>query len=109
MALLSAINCLAPSAGDSRPKPTCSLTRRSSVADIISLMKRAPGLEAVLRSNPVPKLVAVGEHDLWPLDLHRAFATAIGATLAVYPTGHSPCETSPHQLVRDLLALYSRS
>src|SRR5580704_9092371 len=32
MALLSAINCLAPSAGDSRPKPTCSLTRRSSVA-----------------------------------------------------------------------------
>jgi pimeloyl-ACP methyl ester carboxylesterase len=85
------------------------LTRRSSVADIISLMKRAPDLDAVLRSSPIPKLVAVGEHDLWPLDLHRAFATAIDATIAVYPTGHSPCETSPHQLVRDLLALYSRS
>jgi pimeloyl-ACP methyl ester carboxylesterase len=85
------------------------LTRRSSVADIISLMKRAPNLDAELRANPIPKLVAVGEHDLWPLDLHRAFATAIDATLAVYPTGHSPCETSPHQLVRDLLALYSRS
>jgi pimeloyl-ACP methyl ester carboxylesterase len=85
------------------------LTRRSSVADIISLMKHAPDLDAVLRSNPVPKLVAVGEHDLWPLDLHREFAISIGATLAVYPTGHSPCETSPHQLVRDLLALYSRS
>src|ERR1700738_3593372 len=29
-ALLSATNCLAPSAGVRRPKPTCSLTRRSS-------------------------------------------------------------------------------
>jgi pimeloyl-ACP methyl ester carboxylesterase len=85
------------------------LTRRSSVADIISLMKRAPDLDTVLLSSPIPKLVAVGEHDLWPLALHRAFANTIGATLAVYPTGHSPCETSPHQLVRDLLALYSRS
>jgi pimeloyl-ACP methyl ester carboxylesterase len=85
------------------------LTRRSSVADIISLMKRAPDLDAALRSSPIPKLVAVGEHDLWPLGLHRAFANAIDATLAVYPTGHSPCETSPNQLVRDLLALYSRS
>jgi pimeloyl-ACP methyl ester carboxylesterase len=85
------------------------LTRRSSVADIISLMKHAPDLDAMLLANPIPKLVAVGEHDLWPLQLHREFATAIGATLAVYPTGHSPCETSPHQLVRDLLELYSRS
>jgi pimeloyl-ACP methyl ester carboxylesterase len=85
------------------------LTRRSSVADIISLMKRAPDLERTLAANAIPKLVAVGEHDLWPVELHRAFATAIGATLAVYPTGHSPCETSPHQLVRDLLALYARS
>jgi pimeloyl-ACP methyl ester carboxylesterase len=84
-------------------------TRRRSVADIISLMKRAPDLDAQLAASPIPKLVAVGEHDLWPLELHREFATSIGATLAVYPTGHSPCETSPHQLVRDLFALYDRA
>jgi pimeloyl-ACP methyl ester carboxylesterase len=81
-------------------------TRRRSVADIISLMKRAPDLDAELAASTIPKLVAVGEHDLWPVELHREFASSIGATLAVYPTGHSPCETSPHQLVRDLLALY---
>jgi pimeloyl-ACP methyl ester carboxylesterase len=85
------------------------VTRRRSVADIISLMKRAPDLDAAIAATPIPKLVAVGEHDLWPVELHRNFAIAIGATLAVYPTGHSPCETSPHQLVRDLLELYSRA
>lgn len=82
-------------------------TRRSSVADIISLMKRAPHLDAVLRSAKIPKLVAVGEHDLWPIALHRQFARAIDARLAVYPGGHSPCETEPHQLTRDLLELYA--
>lgn len=82
------------------------LTRRSSVSDIISLMKRAPDVRPQLAAAGIPKLVAVGEHDLWPLALHTAFATAIGAKLAVYPTGHSPCETTPHQLVRDLLELY---
>ena len=84
-------------------------TRRRSVADIISLMKRAPDLDAALAQSPIPKLVAVGEHDLWPIELHREFAESIRATLAVYPTGHSPCETSPHQLVRDLLALYAKA
>jgi pimeloyl-ACP methyl ester carboxylesterase len=83
------------------------LTRRSSVADIISLMKRAPRLEDTLAAATIPKLVAVGEHDLWPTSLHREFAESIGARLAVYPTGHSPCETEPHQLTRDLLELYA--
>ncbi|MEJ1230680.1 MAG: alpha/beta hydrolase [Galbitalea sp.] len=83
------------------------LTRRSSVADIISLMKQAPDLAEVVAAAEIPKLVAVGEHDLWPVELHRDFAESIGAKLAVYPTGHSPCETSPHQLVRDLLELYA--
>jgi pimeloyl-ACP methyl ester carboxylesterase len=81
-------------------------TRRSSVADIISLMKRSPDLRAVLAEAGIPLMVAVGEHDLWPLELHAGFADAIGATLAVYPTGHSPCETAPHQLVRDMLRLF---
>ncbi|MDP3209741.1 MAG: alpha/beta hydrolase, partial [Rhodoglobus sp.] len=82
-------------------------TRRSSVSDIISLMKRAPDLREILAAADIPKLVAVGEHDLWPRDLHADFARRIGARLATYPTGHSPCETAPHQLVRDLLALYA--
>jgi pimeloyl-ACP methyl ester carboxylesterase len=83
-------------------------TRRASVADIIALMKRAPDLDAVLAAAVIPKFVAVGEHDLWPVDLHQEFARNINAEIAVYPAGHSPCETSPHQLVRDLLEVYSR-
>lgn len=85
------------------------LTRVQAVRDIIELMKRAPDVRSQLAAMQIPKLVAVGEHDLWPLALHSAFAEQIGAQLAVYRTGHSPCETSPHQLDRDLLALYSRA
>ena len=82
------------------------LTRRSSVADIISLMKRAPDARAAVAAAPIPKLVAVGEHDLWPLALHGQLAESIGARIAVYRTGHSPCETTPHQLVRDMLRAF---
>lgn len=85
------------------------VTARNSVADIIMLMKRAPDLRSVLHDWPGPKLVAVGEHDLWPLSLHAKFADEIGARIAVYRTGHSPCETTPHQLSHDLLALYARA
>lgn len=81
-------------------------TRRSAVADIISLMKRAPDLRSELAAASIPKLVAVGEHDLWPSALHAQFAASIGARLATYTTGHSPCETAPNQLVLDLVALY---
>nr|WP_202107001.1 alpha/beta hydrolase [Agromyces seonyuensis] len=83
------------------------LTRRASVDDIIGLMMRTPDLRDAVRAARIPKLVAVGEHDLWPISDHEAYARSIGADLAVYPTGHSPCETTPHQLVRDLLALYA--
>ncbi|CAN5180124.1 alpha/beta hydrolase [soil metagenome] len=85
------------------------LTRRQSVADIISLMKGAPDVRDVLAASEIPKLVAVGEHDLWPLGLHAELAEAIGATIAVYRTGHSPCETAPHELTLDLLRLYGRA
>ncbi|MDY7527100.1 MULTISPECIES: alpha/beta hydrolase [unclassified Cryobacterium] len=84
-------------------------TIRRSVDEIMELMKNAPDLRADLARSRVPLLVAVGERDLWPLELHRAFAGRIGAQLRVYRTGHSPCETTPHQLARDLLALYARS
>jgi pimeloyl-ACP methyl ester carboxylesterase len=81
------------------------LTSARAHADIIGIMKRTPDVEAAVAASPVPKLVAVGSHDLWPTRLHAAFATRIGARLAVYPTGHSPCETAPHQLSRDMRAL----
>ena len=81
-------------------------TRRAAVRDIISLMKQAPDVRPLLAASALPKLVAVGEHDLWPSRLHREFAESIGAGLAVYATGHSPCETAPHELVLDLLELF---
>lgn len=83
------------------------LTRRQAVRDIVELMMEAPDLRRMLAAAGIPKLVAVGEHDLWPLRLHSDFASRIGARLAVYPAGHSPCETSPHQLNRDLLELFA--
>lgn len=82
-------------------------TSRRSMADVLGLMLRAPDLRELVASSPVPKLVAVGSGDLWPLELHAGFAERIGARLAVYPTGHSPCETAPNQLSRDVLALFA--
>ncbi|MEP6479249.1 MAG: alpha/beta hydrolase [Rhodoglobus sp.] len=84
-----------------------SLTSRESVRDIIRLMKKAPDVRPVLAAAKMPKFVAVGEHDLWPLALHARFAEEIGARIGVYRTGHSPCETTPHQLSRDLVELYA--
>lgn len=81
-------------------------TSERAHVDIIRLMKRTPDLRDAVASSPIPKLVAVGSHDLWPTELHAAFADRIGARLVVYPTGHSPCETAPHQLSRDMLALF---
>lgn len=82
-------------------------TRRDSVTDILGLMKNTPDLRGAVARVPIPKLVAVGEHDLWPLHLHSDFARHIGASIAVYRTGHSPCEASPHQLVRDMLTQFA--
>lgn len=82
-------------------------TNRRSVTDIIRLMLHTPDVEAELRALPIPKLVAVGTHDLWPWERAAAQADRIGARFASYDTGHSPSETAPHQLTRDLLALYA--
>lgn len=84
-------------------------TRRASVRDIYTLMQNAPDLRQTLAASSLPKFVAVGEHDLWPLSLHRLFAQAIQARIGVYRGGHSPCETSPHEFSRDLLALYAKA
>jgi pimeloyl-ACP methyl ester carboxylesterase len=84
------------------------LTRRSSVGDILDLMKRVPDVEAELRASGIPLLVAIGTSDIWPVAAHREFAARIGARLAVFDTGHSPCETAPHQLTEAMLELFGR-
>ncbi|UJP09910.1 alpha/beta hydrolase [Microbacterium sp. KUDC0406] len=82
------------------------LTRRRSVGDILALMKRTPDLDERLRTSGVPILVAAGARDVWPDAAHRAFAARIDARLLVLPTGHSPCETAPHQLTVAMLDLF---
>ena len=83
-------------------------TRRTSIDQIMALMKHTPDTRGALARSPVPVLIAVGDRDLWRVRSHRRFADRIGAELRVYPTGHGPCETTPHQLARDMLALYAR-
>ncbi|TFB46315.1 alpha/beta fold hydrolase [Cryobacterium tagatosivorans] len=83
-------------------------TSRRSFDDIVRLMKHTPDVRAVLATAGIPILIAVGDNDLWRHSLHRGLADRIGAELRVYRTGHSPCETTPHQLARDMLALYAR-
>ncbi|GAB3633795.1 alpha/beta hydrolase [Microbacterium shaanxiense] len=85
------------------------LTSRRSVEEIVGLMMVSPDLRSRLRNLPLPKLVAAGSRDLWPLSAHERFAQDIGAELRTYTTGHSPSETTPHQLSADLLDLYARA
>jgi len=80
-------------------------TRRSSIDDMQGLMRRTPEVDAALRELGIPKLVAFGRHDTWAPKHHVAFAGRIGAEAIEYETGHSPCETTPHQLVRDMVRL----
>lgn len=85
------------------------LTRQESVVDTIAHMRKTPNHRDALRASDLPKLVAVGDHDLWPREVHAEFASAIGADFVVYPTGHSPCEFTPHQLAWDMLELFQRA
>lgn len=84
------------------------LTRRSSVDDIIELMKHVPDLDAELRASGVPVLIAVGKGDIWPVAAHRAYAERIRANIVVFDTGHTPNETAPHQLTAALLEHFRR-
>lgn len=81
-------------------------TSRRSIEEIIGLMMTTPDVRRLVRSLAVPKLVAAGSRDLWPLGAHARFAREIGAEFRAYATGHSPCETTPHQLSADLIGLY---
>jgi pimeloyl-ACP methyl ester carboxylesterase len=82
------------------------LTRRDSIDDIVGLMMTMPDVVDAVAAAPIPKLVAASAHDLWPVAQYRAYGARLGAEVKVYETGHSPCETAPHQLCRDLLRLF---
>ena len=85
------------------------VTGRPVIDDVVALMMTMPDIADDVAGAGIPKLIAVGEQDLWPTEQHAAYAERIGARMAVYPTGHAPCETAPHQLVRDMLALFTSS
>ncbi|MCR2764799.1 alpha/beta hydrolase [Microbacterium sp. zg.B48] len=80
--------------------------RRPAIDDIVGLMMAMPDVADAVAAIDIPKFIAVGEQDLWPTAQHAAYAARIGAGMTVYPTGHAPCETAPHQLVRDMLELF---
>ena len=82
-------------------------TGRPAIDDIVGLMMTMPDIADEVAAIDIPKFIAVGEQDLWPEEQHPSYAERIGARIAVYPTGHAPCETAPHQLVRDMLALFT--
>lgn len=84
------------------------LTRRSSVEDIFGLMKHTPDLAASLRATGLPILVVTGTGDVWPVAAHRAFADQVAARLFLIETGHSPCESAPHQLTEAMLTHFGR-
>lgn len=83
------------------------VTPRSCIDDVVALMMATPDVADEVAAVEVPKLIAVGEQDLWPAEQHAAYAARIGARVATYATGHAPCESAPHQLVRDMLALFA--
>ena len=85
------------------------VTGRPVIDDVVALMMTMPDIADDVARVGIPKLIAVGEQDLWPTEQHAAYAERIGARMTVYPTGHAPCETAPHQLVRDMIALFTGS
>jgi len=79
------------------------LTDRRSVDEILGLMMRTPDVRTALKQSGVPTLVVSSTRDLWPVEHYARYAEQVGASLRVYDTGHSPCETTPHQLAFDML------
>jgi pimeloyl-ACP methyl ester carboxylesterase len=82
------------------------LTRRSSVSDVLDLMRHTPDLGADLARLELPKLVVAGKGDLWSVEQHRAFASKIRARAAIYSAGHRSPEMAPNELALDLVRLF---
>lgn len=82
------------------------VTLRPAIDDVVGLMMTMPDIADDIAGLGIPILIAVGEQDLWPTAQHRDYAQRIGARVAVYATGHAPCETAPHQLARDMLRMF---
>ena len=82
------------------------VTKRSSIDDVVGIMMTMPDIVDEVAAADIPKLIAVGENDLWPTAQHAEYGERIGARVAVYATGHAPCETAPHQLVRDMVRMF---
>lgn len=82
------------------------VTSRACIDDVVALMMQTPDMADAVARIDVPKLIAVGERDLWPSEQHEEYAAVIGARVQTYETGHAPCESAPHQLARDMLALF---
>lgn len=51
-------------------------TRRKAVYDVFDLMKHSPDLRSAVRRARVSKLVAAGEHDVWPLAICSASSSS---------------------------------
>ena len=83
------------------------VTGRDCIDDVVGLMMTTPDMTDEVAAAGIPKLIAVGDQDLWPQAQHDQYAARIGARVATYPTGHAPCETAPHQLARDMLRLFA--
>ena len=85
------------------------VTGRACIDDVVGLMMATPDFADDVAAIDIPKLIAVGEHDLWPQAQHDDYAARIGARVATYATGHAPCETAPHQLARDMVRLFAEA
>jgi pimeloyl-ACP methyl ester carboxylesterase len=85
------------------------VTPRECIDDVVALMMATPDMADEVARVQIPKLIAVGSSDLWPAEQHAEYAERIGARVATYATGHAPCESAPHQLARDMLALFESS
>ncbi len=83
-------------------------TVRDSVVHAIDDMMNIPDLNGSVRAANVPLMVGAGAGDLWSLKKHRDHAESIGATFREYQAGHSPAESAPDDLLRDLVQFYEQ-
>ena len=82
------------------------VTPRPAIDDVVGLMMTMPDIADQVAAIDIPKFIAVGEQTCGRRRSTSRTPSASARGIAVYPTGHAPCETAPHQLVRDMRALF---